>query len=113
MPYYAHLTDEEFLRQAEATQDPLYTTDLERELMRRLATFIDGEAELDPLNQVLDHSHVALSDLAGLVRVLDKHDATDSEELDRRLERAAKFRDLAEEAGDLFDRLNQLVNTTV
>lgn len=132
------LTDKEFLRYANAQVDDLTSTDVERELLRRLeATDTElfeaaSEAEftadqLTNLSQAMEgftterviellgvmlESDIDTKDLIEMLRALDQAGITETDELKESLEFAAKFRAIANDAGDVFTRLTTLITET-
>jgi transcription-repair coupling factor (superfamily II helicase) len=89
------LTDDELARRAYVEMDPLYTTDLERELLTRFEKLAQELAEL--------------AEFAALRAVLEEFEIGDADELKKHL----KF---ATEAGDAIDDLaepiGRLLNLT-
>lgn len=132
------LSDREFLRYANAQLDDLTSTDVERELLRRLeATDTDtfeaaqemefsgddlrrlGEAfEGFTIDEVVDllgamlAADVEAKSLIGILPLLDKAGITESDELKEALEFATKFQAIANDAGDVFTRLTTLITET-
>lgn len=110
---------------ARAEIDPLTSTPLELELLDRLETLLDEQEENKPIAELLDEyevstddmkavieSHPAsLKDQAALLSLLNDQDIHEPDQLKELLDLAAKFRALANDAGDFFTRLNDLVTT--
>jgi hypothetical protein len=65
------------------------------------------------VTEAIEKSDFALDDLAQLFAVLEEFNANDLKTLRQKLERADKWYGIAEEAGDLFQRLTDLTNTTL
>lgn len=123
-----HLTDDELLRHAEAAQDPLTTTEYEAELIKRFSNVIDERIANAAFIEVLDdHSIYEADELKKSLTLLAEFDALDirslleaitaagietAEGLKARLAIADKFDGIANDAGDLFDRLTSLIATT-
>ena len=104
--------------------DPLTHTALERELLSRLEARID--AHDDALTEAAEAYDFAAEDItilgdalienipvtAALLRVLGAAGIHDPEALTSRLTLAEQFCALADDAGDVFTRLAQLIPTT-
>lgn len=122
----SNIPTNELLQQAYLGEDPLTTTDMERELRIRLERTLDnGGALIDIVDdtgyttseaeEVL--SIVAKNDYFGgadtlstLFTLLHDHRITQADELKAVLEFHAKFRSLANDAGDVFERIHNLTN---
>lgn len=73
MAHLPNLDDNELLRLAHIELDPLTSTELERELLRRFEDNAAITAENEPLLQALaDHEH-GTDDPAELTKLLDEH----------------------------------------
>lgn len=110
---------------ARAELDPLTSTSLELELLDRLETLLDEQEENKPIAELLDEyevstddmravieSHPAsLKDQAALLSLLNDQDIHEPDQLKALLDTSDKFRALANDAGDFFTRLNDLVTT--
>lgn len=107
------LTDDELLRHAWAQHDPLTGTELEAELLRRFEVITHTLVDLDPVTEAVDKSSFELEDMRLLFEVLEEFHVDDIKTLRQKLERADKWYGIAEEAGDLFQRLTDLTNTTL
>lgn len=107
------LTDAELARHAWAQRDPLTSTELEDELLRRFESVINTLGELDPVTEAVDKSDFEIEDMGPLFAVLSEFNVDDIKTLRQKLERADKWYGIAEEAGDLFQRLTDLTNTTL
>lgn len=107
------LTDAELACHAWAQRDPLTSTELEDELLRRFEAATQLVAELDPVTEAVDKSGFEIGDMAELFAVLSEFNVDDIKTLRQKLERADKWYGIAEEAGDLFQRLTDLTNTTL
>lgn len=107
-----HLTDEEFLRHAHQAHDSLTTTDVEIEFMQRFENLLQRDDEITPLREAIDKSELAFDDVETVFDTLAEFNVTTPDELRQKLERADKFYDIANDSGDVFSRLNDLVNTT-
>lgn len=110
--YLPMLSDKELITHAEQTTDPIVTSDLERELLKRLDRRLDEELDDTPLCNALDEAGVDRDDLPEIIKVLDEFCVTDASHLRQKLERADKFYDIASEAGDVIERLAGLVKET-
>lgn len=121
----ASMDDEHLLASARAEIDPLTSTALELELLERFERLLDEASEHKPVADLLEEyevgtddvkavieSHPAsLKDQAALLSLLNDQDIHGPDQLKELLELAAKFRALANDAGDFFTRLNDLLTT--
>jgi hypothetical protein len=119
------MDDEHLLASARAEIDPLTSTALELELLERFERLLDEASEYKPVADLLEEyevgtddvkavieSHPAsLKDQATLLSLLNDQDIHEPDQLKELLELAAKFRALANDAGDFFTRLTDLVTT--
>lgn len=119
------MDDEHLLASARAEIDPLTSTALEFELLERFERLLDEASEHKPVADLLEEyevgtddmkavieSHPAsLKDQAALLSVLNDQDIHEPDQLKELLELAAEFRALANDAGDFFTRLNDLLTT--
>lgn len=119
------MDDEHLLASARAEIDPLTSTALELELLERFERLLDEASENQPVADLLEEyevgtddvkavieSHPAsLKDQAALLSLLNDQDIHEPDQLKELLELAAKFRALANDAGDFFTRLNDLLTT--
>ena len=119
------MDDEHLLASARAEIDPLTSTALELELLERFERLLDEASEHKPVVDLLEEyevgtddmkavieSHPAsLKDQAALLSLLNDQDIHEPDQLKELLELAAKFRTLANDAGDFFTRLNDLLTT--
>lgn len=119
------MDDEHLLASARAEIDPLTSTALELELLERFERLLDEASEHKPVADLLEEyevgtddvkavieSHPAsLKDQAALLSLLNGQDIHEPDQLKELLELAAKFRALANDAGDFFTRLNDLLTT--
>lgn len=106
------LTTTELIQHAWQQLDSLTSTDLERELINRLEA---QQTEIDELRTLAADSE-ALDDPAEfskIVALLTEFNAPDAKTLRQKLERADKFYEIAEEAGDVFQRLTTLAEATL
>jgi hypothetical protein len=106
-------TDDELVRHAHNSLDPLTSTELEQELVRRLDTAAAEVARLQGAVAALDSVTLEPADVPPLLKLRDEFSAADLKTLREKLERADKWYAIAEEAGDLFQRLQDLTNTTL
>ena len=121
----ASMDDKHLLASACAEIDPLTSTALELELLERFGRLLDEASEHKPVADLLEEyevgtddvkavieSHPAsLKDQAALLSLLNDQDIHEPDQLEELLELAAKFRALANDAGDFFTRLNDLLTT--
>ncbi len=105
----SRLSDRELLLHADNRRDPLTSTDVEIELANRFADLL-GLTEID--DAITEHG-LERDDLRPLLELLNDHSATDLKVLRQKLERADKFYDIAQDAGDVIARLNTLVTETL
>ena len=117
------MDDEHLLASARAEIDPLTSTALELELLDRFEALLDEQdGELTEAVEEFDFEakHIkALGDAliqstentVALLEVIGEAGFDDPELLKAELELAAKFRALANDAGDFFTRLNDLLTT--
>jgi len=119
------MDDEHLLASARAEIDPLTSTALELVLLELLERLLDEASENKPVADLLEEyevgtddvkavieSHPAsLKDQAALLSLLNDQDIHEPDQLKELLELAAKFRALANDAGDFFTRLNDLLTT--
>ena len=117
--------DEHLLASARAEIDPLTSTALELELLDRFERLLDEASEHKPVADLLEEyevgtddvkavieSHPAsLKDQAALLSLLNDQDIHEPDQLKALLDTSDKFRALANDAGDFFTRLNDLVTT--
>jgi hypothetical protein len=121
----ASMDDEHLLASARAEIDPLTSTALELELLERFERLLDEASEHKPVADLLEEyevgtddvkavieSHPAsLKDQAALLSLLNDQEIHEPDQLKELLELTAKFRALANDAGDFFTRLNDLLTT--
>lgn len=119
------MDDEHLLVSARAEIDPLTSTALELELLDRFERLLDEASEHKPVADLLEEyevgtddvkavieSHPAsLKDQAALLALLNDQDIHEPDQLKALLDTSDKFRALANDAGDFFTRLNDLVTT--
>lgn len=119
------MDDEHLLASARAEIDPLTSTALEIELLDRFERLLDEASEHKPVADLLEEyevgtddvkavieSHPAsLKDQAALLALLNDQDIHEPDQLKALLDTSDKFRALANDAGDFFTRLNDLVTT--
>ena len=119
------MDDEHLLASARAEIDPLTSTALELELLDRFERLLDEASEHKPVADLLEEYEVAtddvkavieshpasLKDQAALLSLLNDQDIHEPDQLKALLDTSDKFRTLANDAGDFFTRLNDLVTT--
>lgn len=119
------MDDEHLLASARAEIDPLTSTALELELLERFERLLDEASEhkqvadlleeyevgTDDVKAVIESHPASLKDQAALLSLLNDQDIHEPDQLKELLELAAKFRALANDAGDFFTRLTDLVTT--
>jgi hypothetical protein len=105
--YLPMLSDEELITHAEQTTDPIVTSDLERELIKRLQARVDlGDDERIAVLDEVDADDA--DDLKAMFDVLTEFNCDTPATLREKLERADKFYDIASDADDIFTRLADL-----
>lgn len=132
------LSYDEFLRYAVSEIDDLTSSDLERELLRRLEavdtdTFnatqeleftsedlqklseagedLDIDEQVQILNAV-KNQNMAVGNVVQVLKMISDLDIEYPDDLKEIFEFAAKFRAIANDAGDVIDRINTLINDT-
>ena len=117
------MDDAHLLASARAEIDPLTSTALELELLDRFERLLDEASEHKPVADLLEEYEVAtddvkavieshpasLKDQAALLSLLNDQDIHEPDQLKALLDTSDKFRTLANDAGDFFTRLNDLV----
>lgn len=117
------LTHEELLRIANAEINEMTSTPLEVELLQRLVALL--EEQNDALVTTADEYDIDVEDLRelGEALILDAHNTAEllsaigeagfdsPAEIKREFELARQFRTLANDAGDVFERLKTLTTT--
>lgn len=110
---------------ARAELDPLTSTSLELELLDRFERLLDEqhdnegvralseeyELTADDMRAVIESHPASLKDQAALLSLLNDQDIHEPDQLKALLDTSDKFRALANDAGDFFTRLNDLVTT--
>ena len=119
------MDDEHLLVSARAEIDPLTSTALELELLDRFERLLDEqhdnegvralseeyELTADDMRAVIESHPASLKDQAALLSLLNDQDIHEPDQLKALLDTSDKFRALANDAGDFFTRLNDLVTT--
>ncbi len=119
------MDDEHLLASARAEIDPLTSTALELELLDRFERLLDEqhdnegvralseeyELTADDMRAVIESHPASLKDQAALLALLNDQDIHEPDQLKALLDTSDKFRALANDAGDFFTRLNDLVTT--
>ena len=117
------MDDAHLLASARAEIDPLTSTALELELLDRFERLLDEASEhkpvadlleeyevgTDDMRAVIDSHPASLKDQAALLSLLNDQDIHEPDQLKALLDTSDKFRALANDAGDFFTRLNDLV----
>lgn len=85
------LTDEEFLRHAQAQHDTLLASAIETELLRRFASLIDRAEAGDLLDELEIKDHDTLRRVDAVFNVAMEHDLDTPEALTKELERIRRF----------------------
>lgn len=102
--------------------DPLTSTALEIELLKRFERMLDEKRDDEPFDDArddepfddaLEDTFIEHEQLPEVIKVLSEFNAADIAILRQKLERADKFYDIANDAGDVITRLNDLINTTL
>jgi len=117
--HLAILSDRELVRHADLAFDPLTSTDLERELVRRLEANHGARDEIDQTNsawsdvtEACESAGLERDQLPKLLLVLSEHDIANADDLREALERDRDFQEVAEELAEPFARLAALINPT-
>lgn len=119
------MDDAHLLASARAEIDPLTSTALELELLDRFERLLDEASEHKPVADLLEEYEVAtddmravidshpasLKDQAALLSLLNDQEIHEPDQLKALLDTSDKFRALANDAGDFFTRLNDLLTT--
>ena len=119
------MDDEHLLASARAEIDPLTSTALELELLERFERLLDEASENKPVADLLEEYKVGTDDMravieshpaglkeqAALLSLLNDQDIHEPDQLKALLDTSDEFRALANDAGDFFTRLNDLVTT--
>lgn len=119
------MDDEHLLASARAEIDPLTSTALELELLDRFERLLDEqhdnegvralseeyELTADDMRAVIESHPASLKDQAALLALLNDQDIHEPDQLKALLDTSDKFRALANDAGDFFTRLNDLLTT--
>ena len=117
------MDDAHLLASARAEIDPLTSTALELELLDRFERLLDEASEhkpvadlleeyevgTDDMRAVIDSHPASLKDQAALLSLLNDQDIHEPDQLKALLDTSDKFRALANDAGDFYHRLNDLV----
>lgn len=119
------MDDEHLLVSARAEIDPLTSTALELELLDRFERLLEhrkvvalveeyeiNHDEIEALGKALG-AGVGIADMTATMALLEEFYATEPGTLRTKLERADKFYDIANDAGDVFTRLSDLVDNTL
>lgn len=109
----AMMDDGHLVAALRAEFDPLFNTELEVFLLDKLEAMLDEKRDDAPLDEALDDTFIEHKELPEIIKVLSEFNAADLGVLRAKLERADKFYDIANEAGDVVSRLNDLINTTL
>lgn len=118
---------ETLLRRAYAEQNDLTTSDMERELLRRLETLRDSTVDLDELLDEQGGDEIerkvrrfdelteawTAAEIAELLDFLASQEITEVPQLKALFARDDKFRSLANDLADTLPRLTTLLNETL
>jgi len=119
------MSDSEFLRYANAQLNDLTSTDIERELLRRLESNQDQAEQIEglvaladeytftasELRTVIESCPLSLPEMAALLAALNDEDIHGADDLKKRLGVLKKFNALANDAGDIFNQLQIIIDT--
>lgn len=128
---WQQLTDSELVNHADLAMDPLTTTDLERELLRRFEVKVYTEISYAGITEVLDEFSVDYTETSGIEQVRDalqfqyEHDNLTRvralldtlalfdtpEALRKQLDRLSKFDQVMQDLADPITTLQTLVTT--
>lgn len=109
----ANMDDAHLIAAVRSEIDPMTSTSLEIELLKRFERMLDEKRDDAPLDDALEDTFIEHEQLPEFIKVLSEFGAADLAVLRQKLERADKFYDIANEAGDAITRLNDLINTTL
>ena len=123
--YLPSLSDAELCAHVDATLDSMTSTEIERELLKRLEARVEHdttpliqlaeEFDIDPeaLRAVLEAHPGDLNDYKALLAKLSDYDIHTVAQLEEQIERSRKFYDIANDAGDALSRLAALAAETL
>ena len=123
--YLPSLSDAELCAHVDATLDSMTSTEIERELLKRLEARVEHdttpliqlaeEFDIDPeaLRAVLEAHPGDLNDYKALLAKLSDYDIHTVAQLEEQIERSRKFYDIANDAGDALARLAALAAETL
>lgn len=109
----ASMDDDHLVAALLSELDPMTSTAAEQELLSRLEGLLDQKREVKPLDDALATSEVLPEEIPAVLSTMSEFSCYDAGDLRAKLERADKFYSIAQEAGDAFSRLNDLVNNTL
>ena len=104
------LSDEEFLALAEVGRDDLTSTALELEFMRRFRALVSAANVGANVMSMLADCRMDEQEAEGYLIVIRDAEVFDAKQLAADLKLAKEFRELADEAGDLFSKFHQLIS---
>lgn len=107
--YLPTLTDRELLTY-QLQRDQLAVSDVEQQLAARLEAALDEAEETAPLLDAIDKSDFGINDIEPFLESLAKHGIETVRDLDKRLQFADAFRVFADDHGEAFTALHQLIN---
>lgn len=102
------LSDQELANLAYSEADSMTGTAMEAELLRRFEAALEYKDRYEKLDQ-----NYSSEFFDGLAAVLDAHYIDNLSDLRQKLERADKFYDVASDAGDVVQRLANLIGETL
>jgi hypothetical protein len=108
----AAMDDKHLVSAADAEIDSFTSTALERELIKRLERLLDERDDYTPIVALLDEYEYETDDVKEIFTAMEEFGCDDHIDLRTKLERADKFYDIASDAGDVIERLSNLVNNT-
>ena len=117
------MDDAHLVAAIEAELDPLTSTDIERELLNRFESKIDGDADYAEIIAVIDEFEIEVEELrelaenlfgdigttVAILKVISDAGIASADSLTAELDLAKSFSALAEDAGDTITRLSQLI----
>lgn len=104
----ASMSHDHLLSAVEAELDPMTSTDLERELVKRLDEMLEWQDVID----AIEAAGLEANDIRGIAEAMADNSCDTPADLRAKLECADKFYDIAAEAGDVISRLSELVSNT-
>lgn len=107
------LDDGHLVAAVHAEFDPLTSTALERELLRRLEARMEVAIDFSPVTDEMEAQGLEQSELVEILKTLEEFYIIDVASLREKLKRADDFYSIASDLqGDVLPRLTQLIQST-